>query len=62
MFGAIAQIISMMQQLNIMNKAGEMNVIELFNVIITFICGLIAGAAIHSAWLHSKNRKRVNDK
>ena len=30
--------------------------IEFWNVIAAFISGLVAGAAIHSAWLHSKNR------
>lgn len=30
--------------------------IEFWNVIIAFIVGLIGGAAIHSAYLHSKSR------
>ena len=30
--------------------------IELWNVVIAFIVGLICGAAIHSAYLHSKKR------
>lgn len=31
--------------------------IEFWNVVIAFVVGLIGGAAIHSAWLHSKQRK-----
>ena len=31
--------------------------IEIWNVIVIFVCGLIAGATIHSAWLHSKERQ-----
>jgi len=30
--------------------------IEFWNVILIFVAGLIAGAVIHSAWLHSKSR------
>lgn len=33
--------------------------IELFNVLVIFVAGLIAGAAVHSAWLHSKKRKEI---
>ena len=31
---------------------------EIFNVLAAFVCGLVAGAAIHSAWLHTQKRKR----
>jgi len=34
-------------------------VIEFWNVIAALIAGMIAGAAIHSAWLHSKKRKEL---
>jgi hypothetical protein len=33
--------------------------IEFWNVVAAFICGLIAGAAVHSAYLHSKKRKEL---
>jgi len=36
--------------------------IEFWNVVIAFICGLVAGAAIHSAWLHSKKRGEFEKK
>ena len=38
------------------SQARHQNMIEFWNVIAVFISGLIAGAAIHSAWLHSKKR------
>ena len=38
------------------SQARHQNMIEFWNVIIAFISGLIAGATIHSAWLHSKKR------
>ncbi len=31
--------------------------IEFWNVVITAICSFIVGMAVHSAWLHSKNRE-----
>ena len=33
--------------------------IEFWNVVIALVAGLIAGAAVHSAWLHSKQRKEL---
>lgn len=30
---------------------------ELWNVVIAMICSFIMGMAVHSAWLHSKERK-----
>ena len=30
---------------------------EFWNVVIALVTGLIAGAAIHSAWLHSKEQR-----
>lgn len=33
--------------------------IEFWNVVVAFIVGLIGGAAIHSAWLHSKKREEL---
>lgn len=35
--------------------------IEFWNVIIAWIAGIIAGLAIHSAYLHSKKRKELGD-
>jgi len=33
--------------------------VEFWNVVVAFVCGLIAGMAIHSAWLHSKKRNEI---
>jgi hypothetical protein len=33
--------------------------IEFWNVIAAFISGLVAGMAIHSAYLHSRKRKEL---
>jgi len=32
--------------------------VELINVIAAAVCGFILGMAVHSAWLHSKGKKR----
>jgi hypothetical protein len=39
-----------------------MVMIEFWNVVVALIVGLIGGAAIHSAWLHSKSRKEFEKK
>lgn len=36
--------------------------IEFWNVVIALVAGLIAGVALHSAWLHSKERKEFEKK
>jgi len=36
--------------------------IEFWNVVIALIVGFIGGAAVHSAWLHSKERKEFEKK
>lgn len=36
--------------------------IEFYNVLVALIAGLVAGAALHSAWLHSKKRREFEKK
>lgn len=35
--------------------------IDLVNMIVGMICAFIAGAAVHSAWLHAKKRDELKD-
>jgi len=35
--------------------------IEFLNVVVALVCGLIAGAVLHSAWLHSKKRGELKE-
>jgi len=35
--------------------------VEFINVIVAAVCGFILGMAVHSAWLHSKEQKELED-
>ncbi len=36
--------------------------IEFWNVLVALVVGLVGGAALHSAWLHSKEREEFEPK